>query len=165
MRGSGCPPAPPRHQWYPGLGISLGNCEARKPQTVRRCGCTGCPVKSDLSHIAEDTAHSWFWGCLTQTTHILAIFGAISRKYLGVGRQQRALHHEELKAQVIAQNVSIPFANLNGFRGRFGPKTPISGTKGVVLRGHLSTWYPRRGAPAVSFWLQNWIEQGAPPPV
>ena len=71
---AGCPPAPPSDDWYGGLGVSLGDCEAWKPHKVGGCGRTRCPRNSVLSHIAQDTARSWFWACLTQTAHIQAIF-------------------------------------------------------------------------------------------
>ena len=75
VRGLGCPPAPPSDHWYGGLGVSLGDCEAWKPQKVGGCGWTRCPQTSVLSHSAQDSARSWFWACLTQTAHIWAIFG------------------------------------------------------------------------------------------
>ena len=60
VRGPGCPPAPPSDHWYGGLGISLGDAEAWKPQKVGGCGWTRCPRNSVLSHVAQDTARSWF---------------------------------------------------------------------------------------------------------
>ena len=62
VRGPGCPPAPPSDHWYRGLGGSLGDSEAWKPQKVGGCGWTRCPRNSDLSHVAQDTALSWFRG-------------------------------------------------------------------------------------------------------
>ena len=34
VRGPGCPPAPPSDHWYGGLGVSLAESEAWKPQKV-----------------------------------------------------------------------------------------------------------------------------------
>ena len=70
VRGPGCPPAPPSDHWYGGLGGSLGDSEGCKPQKVGACGWTRCPRNSDLSHVAQDTARSWFWPCWTQITHV-----------------------------------------------------------------------------------------------
>ena len=65
-----CPPAPPSDHWYGGLGVSLGDSEAWKPQKVAGCGWTRCPRNSVLSHVAQNTARAWFRACLTQTAHI-----------------------------------------------------------------------------------------------
>ena len=62
VRGLGCPPAAPNDHWYGGLGISLGDSEAWKPQKVGGCGWTRCPRNLVLSHIAQDTAGAWFRG-------------------------------------------------------------------------------------------------------
>ena len=58
--GPGCPPAPPSDHWYGGLGGLLGDSEAWKPQKVGGCGWTRCPRNSGWSHVAQDTACSWF---------------------------------------------------------------------------------------------------------
>ena len=70
VRGPGCPPAPPSDGWYGGLGGSLGDSEGWKPQKLGGCGWTRCPRNSDWSHVAQDTARSWFWPCWTQITHV-----------------------------------------------------------------------------------------------
>ena len=70
VRGPGCPPAPPSDHWYGALGGLLGDSEGWKPQKVGGWGWTRCPRNSDLSHVAQDTARSWFWPCWTQITHI-----------------------------------------------------------------------------------------------
>ena len=74
VRGLGYLPAPPSDHRYRGLGVSLGDFEAWKPQKVGGCGRTRCPYILDLSHVAEDAARAWFWPCLTQTVHILGHF-------------------------------------------------------------------------------------------
>ena len=51
-RGLGCPPDPPIDHWYGGLGGSLGDSEAWKPQKVGGCGWTRCPRNSVVSHVA-----------------------------------------------------------------------------------------------------------------
>ena len=98
----GCPPAPSSDHWYEGLGVSLGDCEARKPQKVGGCRWTRCTRNSVLSHVAQHTARSLFWGYLTQIAHIQAIFShfwAVFRTYRGVRGQQRALGHGAIKVQ------------------------------------------------------------------
>ena len=75
VRGPGYPPAPPSDHLYRGLCISLGESEAWKLPKVGGCVLTRCPRNSDLSHVAQDAARSWFWACLTQTAEIHAIFG------------------------------------------------------------------------------------------
>ena len=62
VRGLAGSPAAPSDHWYGGLRVSLGDSEAWKPQKVGGCGSTRCPRNSDLSHVAQDTARSWFWG-------------------------------------------------------------------------------------------------------
>ena len=107
VRGLGCPPAPPSDHWYVGLGISLGDSEAWKPQKVGGGGWTRCSWNSVLSHVAQDTARFWFRACLTQTQHIAAILGhfwAVSRTYCGARRQERALGHRAIEAHVGCSN-------------------------------------------------------------
>ena len=70
VRGPRCPPAPPSDHWYRGLGVSLGDSEAWKPQKVGGCGWNRCPRYWLLTHLAQDTARSSFWACLAQTPHI-----------------------------------------------------------------------------------------------
>ena len=62
VRGPGCPPAPLSDHWYGGLGVSLGDSEAWKPQKVGGCGWNRCPRNSGLSHVAQDTARAWYRG-------------------------------------------------------------------------------------------------------
>ena len=62
VRGLAGPPAAPSDYWYGGLRVSLGDSEAWKPQKVGGCGWTRCPRNRTLSHVAQDTARSWFRG-------------------------------------------------------------------------------------------------------
>ena len=48
VRGPGCPPAPPSDHWFRGLGVSVGDFVAWKPQKVGGCGWTRCPQNSDM---------------------------------------------------------------------------------------------------------------------
>ena len=62
VRGLAGPPAAPSDQWYGGLRVSLGDSNTWKPQKVGGCGWIRCPRNSFLSHVAQDTARSWFRG-------------------------------------------------------------------------------------------------------
>ena len=70
VRGLCYPPATRSDHWYGGVGVLLGDSEAWKPQKVGGCGWNRCPHNMVLSHVAQDTARSWFWPCGTQITHI-----------------------------------------------------------------------------------------------
>ena len=76
-RGPGRPLAAPSDHRCGGLGVSLGNSEAWKPQKVGGCGWTRCPRNWDLSHVAQDTARAWFRGVGAHC----ADFGAFSRLF------------------------------------------------------------------------------------
>ena len=80
VRGLCYPPAPPSDHWYGGLGGSLGNSEAWEPQKVGGCGWTRCPRNRILSHVAQDTACSWF-RAVVHMAHILGLFGAFLRRF------------------------------------------------------------------------------------
>ena len=69
VRGLCCPPATGSDHWCEGVGISLGDSEARKPQKVGGCEWNRCPRILVLSHVNQHTAPSWFWLCWTQRTH------------------------------------------------------------------------------------------------
>ena len=77
VRGLAGPPAAPSDHWYGGLGVSLGDSKAWKPPKVGVCGWTRCPRNSDLSHVAQDTARSWFPGVGAHC----AVFGAFWRLF------------------------------------------------------------------------------------
>ena len=77
VRGLAGPPAAPSDHWYGGLGGSLGESEAWKPQKVGGCGWTWCPRNSFLSHVAQDTARAWFRGAHAHC----AVFGAFWRLF------------------------------------------------------------------------------------
>ena len=133
VRGLGCPPAAPSDHWYGGLCVSLGHSEAWKPQKVGGCGWTRCPWNLVLSHVAQDTARSWFRGCLTQTTHIQAIFGhfwTVSRTYRGARGHERAFGHGAIKAHVKCLNCFSSFGRFDWVSGLFWAKKRLFwGTK------------------------------------
>ena len=81
VRGPGCPPAAPSDHWHGGLGVSLGDSEAWKPQKVGGRGWTRCPRNLVLSHVAQDFLVSGlfnthiaqlghFWPCLGRFSDI-----------------------------------------------------------------------------------------------
>ena len=85
------------------------------------CVCV-CPRNSVLSHVAQDTARSWFWVCLTQTTHIQAIFGqfwAIPWTYRGARGQQKVLCQGAIEAHVECSNRFSSFVRFDGVSGLF----------------------------------------------
>ena len=147
VRMPGCPPAPPSEHWYGGLGVLLGDSEAWKPQKVGGCGWTRCPQNVVLSHVAEDTAHSWFWVCLTQRAHIQAIFShfwAVSRTYRGVRGQKRAVGHGATEAHVACSNRLPSFGRFEWVSGPFGAKKGCFGAQNARFWEGTS----RLGAPA-----------------
>ena len=156
VRGPGYPPAPPSDHWYGGPGVSLGDSEAWKPQKVGGCEFTRCPQNLVLSHVAQDTACSWFWG-YSQELHIFWAILAIFEPFLGhivelEGNKRLFVTGQSRRTWSLA-TISVRLAIL-------GQKRLFRGTKCAVLGGHLPTWRPRPGAPPVSFWLKTWIWQG-----
>ena len=165
--GPGCPPAPRSDHWYGGPGVSLGDFEAWKPQKVGDCGCTRCPRNSVLSHVGQDTACSWFWACLTQTSHIQVIFfchfWAVSRTYRGARGQERPLVRGQSRRTWSVGTVCLRLAVLTGFRGRLGPKKAVLGHK-MPSFGRAPPYLapPPRGATG-EFLAEN-LDLARPPP-
>ena len=133
VRGLGCPPATPSEHWYGGLGVSLGHFEARKARKVGGCGWNRCPRNLVWSHVAQDTARSWFWGCLTQTSHIQAIFSHFFGPFLGhieeLEGKNRLLVTGQSRRTCSVATVCSRLAILSGFRGWFGPKNGCFGAQ------------------------------------
>ena len=146
-RGPGCPPAAPSDHRCGGLGVSLGDSEAWKPQKVGGCGWTRCPRNWDLSHVVQDTARAWFRGVGAHC----AVFGAFWRlfgPFLG--------HIVELKGP----RGLFVWAFRAGLGAVLGEKWLFLAQNCAVLGGHLPTWRHRPGPPPVSFWLKTWNWQG-----
>ena len=142
-----CPRAAPSDHWYGGLGVSLGDYEAWKPQKVGGCGWNRCAQNSVFSHVAQDMARSWFWACLTQTAHIQAIFShfwAVSRTYRGARGQQRALCQGAIEAHVMCTNRFPSFVRFERVSGQLQAKKGCSGAQNAQLWEGTS----RLGAPA-----------------
>ena len=166
VRGLGCPPAPPSDHWYRGLGGSLGDSEAWKPQKVMGCGWTRCPRNSVLSHVAQGTARSWFRGV---SAHC-ADFGAFWRLFgLFLGHIGELGGNKELLVTVkssrtwIVATVCFRLAVSTGFRGGFGPKKAVLGHEMRSFgRAPPDLAPPPRGATG-EFLAQNLDLARAPP--
>ena len=147
VRGPRCPPAPPSDHWYGGLGVSLGDSEAWKPQKVGGCGWTRCPRNSLLTYLVQDMACSWFRGYLTQLAHIQAIFGrfwAVSRTYRGARGQERALGYGAIGAHLQCTNRLPSFGRFELVLGPFWAKKGYFGAQNAQFWEGTS----RLGAPA-----------------
>ena len=163
VRGLAGPPAAPSDHWYGGLRGSLGDSEAWKPQKVGGCGWTRCPRNSFLSHVAQDTARSWFRGAGAHC----AVFGAFWRlfgPFLGhivelEGTKGPLVTRKSSRTWSVAA-VCLHLAVLNPYWGCFGRKWLFLAQSCADLGGHLPTWRHRPGPPPVSFWLKTWIWQG-----
>ena len=130
--GPGCPPAAPSDHRYGGLGVSLGDFEAWKPQKVGGCGWTGCPRNGDLSHVVQDIARSWFRG----VGAYYAVFGAFWRlfgQFLGRIvdlKDTRGLFDTVKSSRTCSvATVSLRLRVLCGFGGCFGRKMVVFGPK------------------------------------
>ena len=106
----------------------MGESEAWKPQKVGGCRWTRCPQNSVLSHVAQDTARSWFGACFTQTAHIRAIFGPFLG-HRGARGQERVLDHGAIDAHTKCSHRLPCLAVLSGVGGLFEPKKAVLGHK------------------------------------
>ena len=166
LRGLGCPPAAASDHWYGGLGISLGDSEAWKPQKVGGCGWTRCPRNSVLSHVAQGTAYSWF-GVLLHIAQILGLFGGFFGPFLG--------HIVELKGTrglfdtvKSRRTCSVATASLclgvsPGFEGYFGRKMAVFGPKLRRFGRAPPNLAPTPRAATGEFLAQNLDLARAPP--
>ena len=158
--GPSCPPSPPSDHWYGGLGGSLGDSEAWKPQNVGGCGWTRCPRNWDLSHVAQDTARAWFQVVGAHSADFGAFwrpFGPFLGHIVELEDTRGLLEAAKSSRTWGVATVSLCLGVSPVFGGSFGRKMAVFGPK---LRGHLTTWRHRPGPPPVSFWLKTWIWQG-----
>ena len=123
VRGPGCPPARPSDHWFGGLGVSLGDSAAWKPQKVGGCGWTRCPRNRILSHVAQDKARSSFRGVGAHC----ADFGAFWRlfgPFLGHSVELKGTKglFDTVKSSRTwrVETVSLRLGVLPGFGGYFG---------------------------------------------
>ena len=166
VRGPGCPPAPPSDHWYGGLGGSLGDSEAWKPQKVGGSGWTRCPRNSDLSHVAQDTARAWFRGVGAHC----ADFGPFWRllgPFLGHIVQlkgTRGLFDTAKSSHTwCVGTVSLRLGVLPGFGGYFGRKMAIFGPKLRRFGRAPPNLAPPPQAATGEFLAQN-LDLARPPP-
>ena len=132
VRGLAGPPAAPSDHWYEGLRVSLGDSEAWIAQKVGGCGWTRCPRNWFLSHVAQDTARSWFRGVGAH----YAAFGAFWRlfgPFLGLiveseGTKGPLATRKSSRTCSVAA-VCLRLAVLNPYEGCFGRKMVVFGPK------------------------------------
>ena len=161
VRGLCCPPAPPSDHLYGGLGVSLRDSEAWKPQNVRACGCNRCARNSVFSHVAQDMARSWFWACLTRTAHIQAIFNhfwAVSRTYHGARGQKRDLCQVGTEAHVMCTNRFPSFVCFERGLGQLWAK------KGCFGAQNAQFWEGTTQPGATGDFLAQNLDLARPPP-
>ena len=125
MRGPGCPPAPPSNHWYGGLGVSLGDFEAWKPQKVGGCGWNRCPRNRIWSHVAQDTARAWFRGVGAHCAYFVAFwrpFGPFSGHIVELEGTRGVFDTVKSSRRCNVATVSLRLCVLPGFVGYFGRK-------------------------------------------
>ena len=130
--GPGCPPAPPSDHWYGGLGVSLGDSAAWKPQKVGGCGWTTCPPNRILSHVARDTARAWFRGVGAHCTDFGALgrpFGPFLGHIVELKGARRLFDTMKSSRTRSVHTVSLHLGALPGFSGYFGRKRAVFGPK------------------------------------
>ena len=161
--GPGCPPATPSDHWYGGLGGLLNNSEAWKPQKVGGCRWTRCPRNSDLSYVAQDTPRAWFRGVGAHCADFEAfwrLFGPFLGHIVEVKGTRGLLDTVRSSRKCIIAAVSVRLGVSAGFGGCFGRKMAVFGPKLHRFGRAPPDLAPPPRAPAVSFWLKNWICKG-----
>ena len=123
VRGQGCPLAPPSDHRYGGLGVSLGDFEAWKPQKVGGCGWTSCPRNSILSHVAQDTARAWFGGVGAHCADFGAswrLFGPFLGHIVELKGTRGLFDTVKSRHRCSVATISVRLGVLPGFGGYFG---------------------------------------------
>ena len=166
VRGLGCCPAPPSDHWYGGLGGSLGDSEAWKPQKVGGCGWTRCSRNSVLSPVAQDTACSWFRAVGAHGADFGAfwrLFGPFLGHIVGLKGTRGLFDTVKSSRTCSVATVSLRLAVLTRFGGRFGPKRAVLGHNLRCFgRAPPDLAPPPRGATG-EFLAQNLDLARAPP--
>ena len=132
MRGLCSPPAPPSPHWYGGLGVSLGDSEAWKPQKVGGCGWTRCLRNSILSHVAQDTACAWFRGVGAHCADFgvfWRLFGPFFGHIVELKGTRRLFDTVKSSRTSSVATVSLRLGVLPGFGCYFGRKMAVFGPK------------------------------------
>ena len=127
------------------------------------CGWNRCLRNSVLSHIAQDTARSWFWACLTQTVHIQAIFGPFLGHIVELEGKKGLFFTVQSRRTWSVGTVCFRLAVSTGFLGRFVPKKAVLGHKMCKFgRAPPDLAPPPRGATG-EFLAEN-LDLARPPP-
>ena len=166
VRGPGCPPAPPSDHWYGGLGVSLGDSEAWKPQKVGGCGWTRCPRNYVLSHVAQDMARAWFRGVDAHCADFgdfWRLFGPFLGHIVELKGTRGLFDTVKSSRTCSVATVSLRLGVSPGFGGCFGRKMAVFGPK---LRGFgraPPNLAPPPRAATGEFMAQN-LDSARPPP-
>ena len=165
-RAPGCPPAPPSDHWYGGLGVSLGDSEAWKPQKVGGCGWTRCPWNWDLSHVIQDTAGAWFRGVGAHCADFVAfwrLFGPFLGHIVELKGTRGLFDTAKSSRTWDVATVSFRLGGSPGFWGYFGRKMAVFGPKMRTFgRAPPDLAPPPRGATG-EFLAEN-LDLARPPP-
>ena len=122
VRGPGCRPAAASDHWYGGLGGLLGDFETWKLLKTGGCGWTRCPRNRILSHVAQDTACSWFRAVGAHCADFGAfwrLFGPFLGHIVELGGNKELLVTVKSSRTCSVATVCLRLAVLTGFRGGF----------------------------------------------
>ena len=132
VRRPGCPLAPPNDRWYGGLGVSLGDLEAWKPQKRGGCEWTRCPRNPILSHVAQDTARAWFRVVGAHCADLGAfwrLFGPFLGHIVELKGNRGLFDTVKSSCTCSVATFSLRLGVLPGFGGSFGRKMDVFGPK------------------------------------
>ena len=166
VRGLCYPPAPPSDHWYGGLGGLLGNSKACKPQKVGGCGWTRCPRNWILSHVAQDTACSWFRAVGAHGADFGAfwrLFGPFLGHIVELEGKKGLFDTVKSSRTWSVATVSLRLAVLTKFGGHFGPKKAVLGHKMRSFGRAPPDLAPPPRAATGEFLAQN-LDLARPPP-
>ena len=166
VRGPGCPPTVPSDHLYGGLGVSLVDSEAWKPQKVGGCGWIRCPRNSVLSHIAQHTARAWFRGVGAHCAdfgafwRLFGLFHGHVAEWKGTGGLLDTVTSSRTCRVAI---VSLCSGVLPGFGGYFGRKLAVFRPKVRKFGRAPPNLAPTPRAATGEFLCQNLDLARAPP--
>ena len=155
LRGPSCPPAPPSEHYYRGLGVLLGDSEGWEPLKKGGCGWTRCPWNSDLSHVAQDTARSWFRGVGADFGAFWRLFGPFLGHIVELKGTRGLFDTVKSNRTCTVGTVSPRLGVLPGFGGYFGRKMAVFGPKLRKFRRPPPDLAPPPRAATGDFLAQN----------